>query len=247
MMNDYLSVNKNSQIDVKEAGLNVEVVISAYNEERNIGPIIRDIIELGYSCIVVDDGSTDRTSEIASSNGAKILRHSINLGQGFGLLTGFKAALMEENDIIVEMDGDGQHDPNEIPKFIEAFKKYNCDIVVGSRILGSTHSNAPLFRRMFLPVYTYIINVITGYKLTDSMCGFRAFKTSSLRRVYFLFDQMLEPEYIAAEMFIRFSRSDLTVIEIPVYLRNRISGKSYKGFIKYGLGVLKAITKTLWG
>jgi hypothetical protein len=119
------------------------------------------------------------------------------------------------------------------------------DIVVGSRRLGSNQSSAPFFRKTFLPVYTWIINKLTGYEMTDAMCGFRAFRCSSLERVSQILDTLIEPQYMASEMFIRFARAGLTVSEVPINMRDRGSGSSYKVFIRYGFGVLRAIIRTL--
>jgi len=225
--------------------MKVIVTLTALNEAKNIGGIISTIKELGYDCIVVDDGSTDGTSEIAATKGAIAIRHPLNLGQGHAVLTSFKVALMEECDIIIEMDADGQHNPNEIPKFASHMEKSGTDIVVGSRVLGSNHPNAPFFRKTFLPHFTWVINRLTGYRMTDALCGFRAFKRDSLLKVEPLLDKMLEPQYLAAEMFIRFSKAGLKVEEIPIHLNDRKTGHSYKGFVRYGFGILKAISRTL--
>ena len=221
------------------------VTLTALNEAKNIGQVIPEIISQGYACILVDDGSTDGTPELAEKLGASVLRHCINLGQGYAVLTSFKAALKTGCDIIIEMDADGQHDPAEIPRLINRMKETGADIVVGSRILGSDYDGAPFFRKTFLPHFTWIINRLTGYHMTDAMCGFRAFKTKSLSGVAHLLDEMLEPQYIAAEMFIRFSRAGLRVEEVPIKLSERKSGHSYKGLVRYGFGVLKAISKAL--
>ncbi|MDY6954525.1 MAG: glycosyltransferase family 2 protein, partial [Thermodesulfobacteriota bacterium] len=143
------------------------------------------------------------------------------------------------------MDADGQHDPCEIPIFLKKMEETTADIVVGSRILGSNYVGAPFFRKTFLPHFTGIVNRLSGYQMTDAMCGFRAFRTLSLSSVQHLLDEMLEPQYIAAEMFIRFAKAGLTVDEVPIHLLDRKSGQSYKGLVRYGLGVLKAISKTL--
>jgi glycosyltransferase involved in cell wall biosynthesis len=225
--------------------MKVVVTLTALNEANNLGNIIPKIIEHGYDCILVDDGSTDLTSKTARNLGARVLRHCVNLGQGYAVLTSFKAALKEDCQIIIEMDADGQHDPSEIPLFIKKMETTGTDIVVGSRILGSNYENAPFFRKTFLPYFTWVINTLTGYRMTDAMCGFRAFRKDSLARVAPLLDTMLEPQYIAAEMFIRFAKAGLFVEEIPISLSDRSSGYSYKGFIRYGFGVLKAISRTL--
>lgn len=225
--------------------MKVVVTLTGLNEARNIGNIVKTIKDQGYECILVDDGSTDKTSEIAKSMGAKVIKHCINLGQGFAVLTSFKAAIMEDCDIIIEMDADGQHNPMEIPVFLEKFKETDADIVVGSRILGSNHPNANYFRKTFIPHFTWVINFLTGYRLTDALCGFRAFRKKSLVHAAPLLDSMLEPQYIAAEMFIRFARLGLKVTEVSIHLEDRLTGRSHKGFLRYGFGIIKAITKTL--
>jgi len=225
--------------------MKVIVTLTALNERKNIEEILQKIRRLNYRCVVVDDGSTDDTAAAARALNVKVLEHPINLGQGYAILTSFKAALMEDCDVIVEMDADGQHNPDEIPLLIDKFKSTDADIVVGSRVLGSNHPNAPFFRKSLLPFFTGIINILTGYKMTDAMCGFRAFRKQSLLKVAPLLDSMLEPQYIAAEMFLRFAKAGLKVEEVPITLQDRSSGHSYKGFIRYGLGILKAISKTI--
>ena len=220
------------------------VTIGVLNEEENICKVL-DRIPQGYDVLLVDDGSTDDTVDIAEKYGVKIISHLTNLGQGFAVITSFKAALLNNYDIIVEMDGDGQHDPLEIPKFIKKMEKTGVDIVLGSRVIGTNYDEAPFFRKTFLPYFTWIINKLTGYNMTDSMCGFRAFRASSLRKVAHIFDDMLEPQYIAAEMFLRFSKEELTVEEVPINLRDRGFGLSYKGLFRYGWGVTRAIIRTL--
>ena len=213
--------------------MKIVVALSAYNEAKNLKEVIPAIVNQGYTCILVDDGSWDGTAALAESLGAKVVHHAINLGQGWGVLTGFKAALMEDCDLIIEMDADGQHDPAEIPNFLEKMKTANLDILVGSRILGANHPNAPFFRKTFLPLFTSIINRLTGYQLTDSMCGFRAFRKESLLKVFPVLDSILEPQYLAAEMFLRFARAGLTVGEIPITL----AGQAQRAFVQ-GLGAL---------
>ncbi len=219
------------------------VTITTYNEERNISSVLKRIPE-EYDILVVDDGSSDKTVDIIENLGYNVAVHPVNLGQGTAVITSFKIGVMEGYDILIEMDGDGQHDPGEIPKFIEVFENTDFDIVIGSRILGKNYQNAPLFRKMFLPYFSWIISKASGYRLTDYMCEFRAFRVNSLKKVLHDIVTMFEPQYIAAEMLIRFARADLTIKEIPIHLKDRLSGKSRKGFIRYGLGVSRAILKT---
>jgi len=216
------------------------VVMAVLNEERTLGRVLRDIPE-GIDVIVVDDGSTDGTASLAAELGTRVVRHSINLGQGVALTTGFQAALMHDYDVIVEMDGDGQHDPSDIPRFLATLQESGCDLVVGSRRLGSSYDGEPFFRRAFLPGLTTVINMVTGYRLTDSMCGFRAFRASSLRRCHSVLCGTQGRQYVAAEWFIKFAKAGLTVAEIPIHLKKRQQGTSYKGLIRYGLGVARSI------
>ena len=220
------------------------VTIAAYNEEKIIGSILEEIPS-EYGVLVINDGSVDRTREICLSHGAKVVTHVINLGQGAAVLTGFKKALALDCEYIIEMDGDGQHDCEDIPRFVAVLEKNpDIDIVVGSRILGSSYK-APFCRRTFLPVFTWIINKITGYQLTDSMSGFRGFRASSLRKCNSILNDFLEPQYLASEMFIKFSRQKLKVTEIPIHISIRGFGFSYKGLVRYGWGVTRAIVKTI--
>jgi glycosyltransferase involved in cell wall biosynthesis len=221
----------------------VLVTITVFNEQKNIETVLRNI-PTEYDVLVVDDGSTDRTVEISKKLGAKVAIHPVNLKQGPAVITSFKIGLMEDYDMLIEMDGDGQHDPKDIPKFVEALKNSAYDVIVGSRILGQDYKTAPFLRRTVLPHLTSLINRLTGYQMTDSMCGFRAFRVSSLRKVIEELENMFEPQYLAAEMFIRFAHAGLTVTEIPIELKERTSGKSRKGTMRYGWGVSRAILKT---
>ncbi len=222
----------------------IAINIAAYNEAKNLAPVVERARAHG-KVFVVDDGSTDDTAAVASRAGATVLRHPFNLGQGSAIITGFKAALAEGVDIVINMDADGQHNSEEIPVLAEKMSQGSADIVVGSRILGATHADAPLARRLFLPGLTAVINLLTGFKMTDSMCGFRAFRADSLKRALPVLDEMLEPQYLSAEMFIRLSRLGFTVEEVPVHLKDRTTGASTKGMFRYGVGVSRAILGAL--
>jgi len=222
----------------------IAITLSAFNEEKNVKSVLDSAKKYG-DIIIVDDGSTDRTIQIAEDSGARIVKHPLNLGQGLAVMTGFKTALAGDYDVIIEMDADGQHDPTEIPLFLEKLQATGADIVVGSRILGTNYEGAPWTRRYFLSPLTGLINRLTGYNMTDSMCGFRVFRCKSLRKALPVLDQMLEPQYLAAEMFIRFSQLGLKVEEVPINLKDRSSGISRKGLFRYGWGVGRAILMAL--
>jgi len=222
---------------------NIAILLTAYNEEKVIGSLVKSIPAI-YDIYVVDDGSFDQTARIATENGARVISLPVNVGQGAAAIVGYKIIAQEHYEYLVKLDGDGQHNPAEIPLFIEKFEKTDADTVVGSRILGMNYKEAPLARRLFLRPLNRLINKITGYNLTDTMCGFRAFRGKSLKKIIKIFDQILEPEYMASEMWIRFSNSGIKVSEVPVHLEKRRAGFSYKGLFRYGYGIAIAIIRT---
>lgn len=223
----------------------VVVFITALNEEEVIGDILSDI-DASYDIYLIDDGSSDSTAEIARGYRAHVISHPINLGQGMAVITAFKVLSEKDYDIVIEMDGDGQHDPKEIPKFIKKMEETGADIVAGSRILGINYETAPLSRRITLVPLGSVLRKLTGYNITDFMCGFRAFRGGALRKVAPTFDDMLETEYLASEMWIKFAKAGLTVAEVPIMLSERKHGSSRKGhaFLRYGFGIIKTIIRT---
>jgi glycosyltransferase involved in cell wall biosynthesis len=230
-----------------EKKMKTAVFITALNEEKIIGEVISKI-DKSYDVYLIDDGSRDKTAEIAALHGAKIIRHIMRLGQGFANVTGMKFLALKDYDIIVKIDGDGQHNPREIHEGINVLLDGNYDVVIGSRILGSNYKSAPFLRRRFLPLVTWIINKISGYQLTDSMSGYRIFNAGSLKNILGVLEDMSEPQYFAAEILIIFARCGLKIGEFPIKMEARRHGSSYKGVIKHGWGVAKAIImNSTWG
>ena len=125
------------------------VVIAAYNEATVIAGVVANVRGAGYPVIVVDDGSSDTTGDVAEAAGALVVRHPINLGQGAALQTGLEFALSSGAEIIVTFDGDGQHRVADIEVLAAALRRHNADFALGSRFLGDT-SNQPLSRRIML-------------------------------------------------------------------------------------------------
>ncbi len=225
------------------AAKEVAILIAVYNEEKALGDVLRRIPG-ECDVYVVDDASTDRTVEVAKENEAKVISLPVNLGQGAAAIAGFRVITAADHPYVVKMDGDGQHDPAEIPRFVEALQGSEVDIVQGSRVLGADYRGAPLARRVFLRPLTWVLNRLTGYRMTDAMCGFRAFRGESLKRMVPIFEKMVEPRYIASEMWIRFARAGFSVAEIPIRLAGRTFGCSSKGLFRYGWGVCSAIVRT---
>jgi UDP-N-acetylglucosamine---dolichyl-phosphate N-acetylglucosaminyltransferase len=189
----------------------VFVVIPAYNEERTIVEVIRGLKQHGFtSLIVIDDGSSDRTSELASHEGVIRLRHVLNRGLGGALGTGIDAALRLGAEVIVTFDGDGQHDPNDIMKLLEPIEVEEAEVVIGSRMLDPR--GMPYGRRMA----NWIANVVT-YLLfrawtTDSQSGLRAFSSRAAARMRIITTGMEVSSEIIAETV----KNRLRWKEVPV-------------------------------
>ncbi len=149
------------------------VIIPAYNEAKTIGNVIQGVKKYTDNIIVIDDGSKDNTYQTALQSGAKVYRHQINRGLGGALGTGIEAALLNDGDIIVTLDADGQHNPNEIPNLIKPIIKGKADIVIGSRFLKN--QSMPFFRRLGNYFFNLMTFIFFGIYTTDSQSGMRAF------------------------------------------------------------------------
>ena len=176
----------------------VVIVIPAYNEERTILGVIRGLKQHGFErLIVVDDGSTDRTSELVCQEGVILLRHVLNRGLGGALGTGISAALRLGAERIVTFDADGQHDPDDIPRMLEPIEKGEADVVIGSRMLDPI--GMPYSRRLA----NWIANVATLFLFrgwtTDSQSGLRAFSGQAATRMRIMTSGMEVSSEIIAE------------------------------------------------
>lgn len=216
------------------------VKMAAYNEAGSICHVLEQM-PTNVDVLVIDDGSSDKTFELAVKHGAAAIRHASNIGQGAADVTGFEYALKFEYEYIIEMDADGQHDPADIASFIQVLDASDIDIVTGSRILGETHATQSAVRNFFLPYFTHFLNRLTGYNLTDSMCGFKGFRAGPLRKNADIFTEIVEHQYLASELYIRLSKRKFTIKEIPITIAKRHQGTSRKGMVKYGIRVLKVM------
>lgn len=159
----------------------ITVVIPAYNEEQTIGDVIeqaKQAVGSGAEILVVDDGSTDGTQKLAEGAGARVVSHPYNKGNGAAVKTGIRSATGE---IVVLMDGDGQHDPSDIPRLVEKMDVY--DMVVGSR---GGRSSGPLHRRMANWIYNDFASYLTQQKVSDLTSGFRAIRKSIIMKFLYL-------------------------------------------------------------
>ncbi len=194
----------------------VLVVMPLYNEEATLREVLEAVLRYlppGADVLVVDDGSTDRSPEILREFPAvRVLRHAQNRGYGASLIDGFRYALQQGYDVVVTMDCDAQHEPYLIPDLVAALE--DCDIASGSRYLpGSSRGQEPPPDRLRINrEITQRVNALTGYRLTDAFCGFKAYRAEALRRL-----QLDEPSYgLPLQVWVQAARCGLRVREIPI-------------------------------
>lgn len=185
-------------------------VIPAFNEGRVIHDALKPVQHRGYQIVVVDDCSSDDTRHIASSAGAWVCRHAINLGQGAALQTGIDFALNHGASVIVTFDSDGQHSLDDAEAMIEALKTGSFDYVLGSRFLGKTE-NMPTSRRLLLQAATLYTRLHTGMKLTDTHNGLRAMTARGARALNLQHNRMAH----ASEILDKIAASGLPWREHP--------------------------------
>jgi len=183
--------------------------------------------------LVIDDGSKDRTSEIAKLAGAEVIRHPKNMGKGMALRTGFEHASINGSKVVITMDSDGQHDPNDIQKLISPILSGEADIVNGSRYMNGNDENTPFYRRMGQNILDKATNLNTGLQITDTQSGFRAFAMHTLPAFRFKSKGLA----IESEMLMDAANAGLRIKEVAVGVRYDVDCSS-ENPIKHGLGVL---------
>ena len=190
--------------------MKVGILIPAYNEATRIGQLVKTIKSSGFLPIVIDDGSTDGTAEKAEVNGAKIIRHKQNLGKGASIKTGFEHMLAEGYDAILIMDGDGQHSPDDIRKFIDLGNKHRNIMVVGNRMNDTR--NMPLDRKLTNMFMSFIMSFICGQKIPDSQCGFRLISRELVKNIK-IESSRFEVE---SEILFKASRAGAKILSAPI-------------------------------
>lgn len=196
----------------------VAIIIPAYNEEKMIAEVIKDVRTTYSHVFVIDDGSTDRTAEVAAAAGAKVLRHVINRGQGAALQTGLRAALLDGADIIVTFDADGQMSVADISTLTAPIEAGLKDVVLGSRFLSSVNLPAntmPFLRKITLKAGLVFTKLTTGLKLTDTHNGLRAFSREAVAKLNLRCDRMAH----ASEILEEIARHNLRYQEVPVTIK----------------------------
>ena len=205
------------------------MVIPAFNEGAGIGNVLAAVRALGQQEImVVDDGSADGTADEARKAGAKVAVHPVNLGYGAALQTGYRYALRHGYDAVLQLDGDGQHDPASIPALLEALS--HADVVVGSRFLDPRSYRPPLQRRLGMWFFGRIASLLCRQRITDPTSGFQAISRAALR---FYAHDRYPVDYPDADVLAMVSRAGLRLAEVPVRMLPPADGKSmHAGFLR---------------
>lgn len=218
------------------------VIIPALNEEHNIGPIIEKIKKVMKEAfiLVVNDGSMDSTRKKVLTCGAQIVNLPYTLGIGAAMQTGFIFAKENNFDIAIQIDGDGQHNPGEIPQLLKPILEGKSDLVIGSRYIEKKGDASTLQRRIGIKIFSLLLSKILKQKITDPTSGFRAVN----RKVIDLFSNIYPEDYPEPESLVVLHINQFSIMETPVSMTKRASGVSSIGIfgsIYYMVKVILAI------
>lgn len=207
--------------------MRVLVIIPAYNEQDSILSTVRSVSSLGYDYVVINDGSKDETLKVCRENGINVLDLPQNLGIGGAVQTGHKYAQRNGYDVDVQVDGDGQHNPEFIPRLVAEIEQ-GSDLVIGSRFLENTDGFQSTFmRRVGINWLSMVIRLFTGCHVTDPTSGFRACG----KRAIGLFSQSYPIDYPEPESIAYALKTGCRVNEAPVEMKERQGGVSSIGSI----------------
>jgi glycosyltransferase involved in cell wall biosynthesis len=214
------------------------VLIPAYNESPRIGRVVRDLaaLEPKPDILVIDDGSADGTADAARAAGARAVSHPFNLGYGAALQTGYRYALAREYDLVVQMDGDGQHPAAFVPSLLQPLLDDRADVVIGSRFLGGDSYPVPWPRRVGIRLFRALARVAVGQRVRDVTSGFQAVNRAAMR--VFASD-IFPPDFPDADVLMILTKLGLRLAEYPV----RMEPSPDKTSMHAGLGILYYVVK----
>lgn len=222
----------------------VVAVVPAWNEAGAIGQVVDSLhaFDPTIDVVVIDDGSTDETAAVAEAHGATVLRLPFNVGIGGAVQTGFKYAVEQDYDLAVRLDGDGQHDPTELPKLIEPIERGEADLVIGSRFVDEGGSYRPPFaRRVGIRVFARLVSLLGGQRVTDTTSGFIALDRVGIQ----LFAEVYPHDYPEVEATLVALRSGLRLAQVQVEMRERESGSSSITFVRSLYYIVKVMLALL--
>lgn len=224
--NNYLHIGIPCIVMIKYA------CIPAYNEESKISNIVKNAKQFVDKVVVCDDCSTDNTVKNAKLAGAEIISHKKNRGYGAAITSLFDYCRKQNVDVMVTLDGDGQHDPNQIPLFLDTLLEHNVDVVLGSRFLDNS-SNAPSYRKRGIKIITSAANYGADLKISDSQSGFRAYSKNAIDAIH----PTEEGMSVSTEILLKISNKGLSLAEIPITI-SYDGDTSEHNPISHGISVL---------
>jgi glycosyltransferase involved in cell wall biosynthesis len=199
--------------------MKIAIVIPAYNEAKAIGPLVEAVRALKYDCIVIDDGSADKTDSIALEAGAVVLKTSGKSGKGNALKVGFDYVRAHGYEALIAMDGDGQHSPSDIPSFVTCYQQAHADIVSGNRMRNP--QGMPLVRLVTNRLMSWLISLFCHQHIPDTQCGFRLIRTKVLEVI-----KLESSDFeIETEVLIKASKKGFKIasVGIETIYRNEVS------------------------
>jgi glycosyltransferase involved in cell wall biosynthesis len=244
MLKTRVDENKElARVHVIEQSSSVSSIVAgipAYNEERTIAELVLKAGCHVGKVLVCDDGSNDRTRLVARKNGADVVGHEENMGYGATMQTLFKKARALGAEVMVTFDGDGQHDPDEIPALVRPILEGRADIVIGSRFVRGARRNIPLYRKVGILVITLLTRIVSRYPISDAQNGFRAFSRRAIEGL-----KLTERGWgSSVEVFFRASDVGLRIVEVAVDCDYEDYPKvSKRDPVRQGISIIASIFK----
>ena len=230
------------QIRLDEPRPLIVAAIPAFNVEKTIARLVLEAQKFVDVVLVCDDGSEDMTAEIAERLGADVIRHEKNLGYGAAIKTLFMMARELNADVLVTLDGDGQHDPREIPRLIEPVLENKADIVLGSRFLGDKEKDTevPRYRGWGIKLISKLAGAASNHKFNDAQCGFRVYGRKALSGLGLVENGM----GVSVEVLMKAQKNSLTVVEVPAEVKYKeLERSSTQNALGHGASVLMSILR----
>ena len=206
--------------------------IPAYNEELHIESLVKLTKNHVDKVVVCDDGSTDDTADIAKNAGAIVISHKTNKGYGAAIISLFNYARENNAEVMITIDGDGQHNPDQIPLLLNTISQHNVDVVIGSRFLNNT-IEAPGYRQRGIKIITSAANYGTDLKVSDSQSGFRAYSKIAINTIH----PTEEGMSVSTEILLKISNKGLSLAEIPITI-SYDGDTSHHNPLSHGFSVL---------
>lgn len=222
----------------KQTRHRIFAVIPCLNEGQFISDIVTRARKYADVVIVIDDGSTDNTAEAAEKAGARVIKHKARQGAGAATKSAFEAAKKYNADVLVTLDGDGQHNPDEIPHVLAPILRGEADLVIGSRFLKPDSKQAPKYRKFGIDVITWLFNLGSKVKVSDSQSCFRAHSRRLIESV-----KITEDGFgFSVQVLIQARRKNFAIREVPVSCIYHLQGSSLNP-VAHGLGVAWGVIK----